>query len=158
MPGAPGRLVIPRGLWHEITAHLQRCLPEEGCGLLGGQLSPAGDALVSLVLPVENILHSPTRFRMQPAAQVHAILALEALGLELLAIFHSHPRGPQLPSPTDRAEFAYPGVLSLILYPHSPFAAPPDARGWQGRAFQIDAVNHPDAAIQEVSLVVEIPL
>jgi proteasome lid subunit RPN8/RPN11 len=31
-----------------------------------------------------------------------------------LGIYHSHPHGPAEPSPTDIAEFAYPGVFYLI--------------------------------------------
>lgn len=103
---------IPPELRNVVVKHLAACLPEEGCGLLAGR-----GGLCSLVVPVENELHSPTAFRMNPQEQLQAFLRIEDKGLELLAIFHSHPRGPQAPSPTDLAEFAYPEALSIIAVP-----------------------------------------
>lgn len=158
MTDAPTRLVIPNDLWQEITAHVQMCLPEEGCGLLGGTRSEDGGGIVSAVLPVENALHSAVRYRMEPAAQLQAFYALEERGLEMLAIFHSHPQGPEHPSPTDLSEFAYPGVLSLILYLPGGSGAQPSARDWLGRAYRIDGLNDRSAAASEVSLAIEIPL
>ncbi len=148
----PTRLEIAEEYWQNMLAHLQNCLPEEGCGLLGGRLRGAGEELtarVSMVLPVENELHSPTRFRMDPARLVQAFYTLEEQGLELSAIFHSHPTGPQIPSPTDRGEFAYPGVLAVICSR----AAPSADDDWVVRAFQITGIFDPNAAINEVSLL-----
>jgi len=89
--------------------HLEGCLPEEGCGLVGGR-----DGRATLILPVENELHSPVRFLMKPIDQFRAMERIEGEGLELAAIFHSHPNGPDHPSPTDLTEFYYPGSLVLI--------------------------------------------
>lgn len=105
-------LRIPAALRDEMLAHLASCLPEEGCGLLGGQ-----GEFCSLIVPISNQLHSPTGFRMDPQEQLQAFLLFEDQGLELTAIYHSHPRGPRVPSMTDLAEFAYPGVISLICVP-----------------------------------------
>jgi proteasome lid subunit RPN8/RPN11 len=93
----------------QITAHLENCLPEEACGLVGG----LGDQ-ARLILPVENELHSPVRFFMRPIDQFKAMQRIEDSGLELVGIFHSHPNGPARPSQTDLAEFFYPGTLALI--------------------------------------------
>lgn len=131
MDAYPSQLFLSHVLWQQMVAHAQACLPEEACGVLGGSLPAAGEpAAPLLALPVENELHSPVRFRMAPTAQLQAFYALEEQGLELLAVFHTHPRGPEQPSPTDLAEFAYPGVLSLILFPRP-------GSGWQVRAFAI---------------------
>jgi proteasome lid subunit RPN8/RPN11 len=107
----------------QITAHASACLPEEACGLIGGT---ADKALVAQ--PITNELHSPVRFRMDPAEQLQAFLQFESQGLDLLAIYHSHPNGPPHPSPTDIEEFLYPGVLYLILSPGPP--------GWQVRELE----------------------
>jgi proteasome lid subunit RPN8/RPN11 len=74
------------------------------------------------------------------------MLEIEGQGLELLAIIHSHPAGPDQPSATDRAEFAYPGVLSLILFPGS------GPGGWRARAFAIEGVLSGQSPVREVHL------
>ncbi len=119
-----------------MLEHVLACLPEEACGILGGQ---AGR--VQVVVPVTNQLHSPVRFRMASEEQLRAFQFLEDQGLEMLAFFHSHPAGPSSPSATDLAEFAYPGVLAIIWSP--------GADGWQARAFQVD-----DGTICEVPFVI----
>lgn len=109
-----------------MCAHAAACLPEEACGILVGQGSRA-----EKVIPVTNELHSPVRFRMAPLEQLDALIWLEDRGLDLLAIFHSHPTGPAMPSETDIAEFYYPGSAVIILSPADPV--------WQLRAFRIES-------------------
>ena len=110
--------------YHHMLAHVQACLPEEACGLLGGRAGAS-----AAVQPVTNALHSPVRFSMEPKEQLQAMLWLEEQGLDLLGIFHSHPTGPDHPSATDVAEFLYPGVLVLIWSP--------EGAGWQVKAYDI---------------------
>ena len=52
---------------------------------------------------------------MEPTQQIKSMLNIEAKGLTLLAIFHSHPHGPQTPSETDIAKAYYPEVVHLII-------------------------------------------
>jgi len=68
---------------------------------------------------------------MEPYELLAAFNQFETSGLDLLAIFHSHPAGPSQPSPTDIAQFAYPGVAIIIIAP--------EKDGWQVRVFQIEA-------------------
>ncbi len=116
---------IPAEMVNQILSHVQEGVFEERCGLIGGI---AGEA--HLFIPTTNVLHSPTRFRMDPTEQWQAFQTFEARGLDLIAIVHSHPGGPSTPSPTDLAEFTYPGVLYLI--------ASPATNGWQLHAFWLD--------------------
>lgn len=109
----------------QILAHLEACLPEEGCGILGG---PPGICTVAYM--VTNDQHSPTSFLMNPHEQLQAFLQLEELDLELNAILHSHPRGPQTPSLTDVDAFAYTGAISLICVPQD--------EDWIIRGFEIN--------------------
>jgi proteasome lid subunit RPN8/RPN11 len=95
--------------WEQMLDHVSRMDPEEACGLAAGK-----DRLTMRIYPVENALHSTVRFRMEPQEQVDAILEMEELGWEMLAIFHSHPAGPPAPSPTDVAEVAFPDAVNLI--------------------------------------------
>lgn len=141
MNETPLRMTLSQRHYQAMLAQVQANAPEEACGLLGGRLE-GGEAQVETVLPVENALHSPFRFRMAPEAQLQGFHRLEAEGLELVAIFHSHPTGPDHPSPTDLEEFAYPGVVSVIWYP--------DVRGWQFRGFSLD-----NRKVREVVIVLE---
>lgn len=84
--------------------------PEEACGLLAGKGN-----LITQVFPVENILHSPTRYRMEPQQQLLTFQHIESLELELIAIYHSHPAGPAYPSPTDISEAYYPELAYIII-------------------------------------------
>jgi proteasome lid subunit RPN8/RPN11 len=77
---------------------------------------------------------------MAPAAQLAALQRIETLGLELVGIVHSHPSGPRHPSPTDMAEFYYPGVPALIV-------SPSPAGGWQAGAFQIETTGYRSIAL-----------
>lgn len=120
-----------------MLEHVLRCLPEEACGLLAGR----GDE-VSRVLPVSNVLRSPFRFRMEPRAQLEAMQAIEGEGLEMLGIYHSHPRGPAGPSPIDLAEAAYPEALHLIWWPGK--------GGWEVRAYEFQGED-----VHPVDLLVE---
>lgn len=118
-----------------MLRHVLECYPEEACGLIGGE-----GAQARLVLPVVNALHSPTAFRMDPAGQIEAFWKLDGTGLDLTAIYHSHPLGPAMPSPTDLAEFAYPGAACLIW-------SPAGEGGWQVRAFALDAAGSREIAL-----------
>lgn len=131
------RLRIPLHLWQAMQMHVQACLPEEACGLLGGRRG-----VVSVAIPVENVAHSPVRYRMEPQAQVRHLLELEAEGLDLLAIYHSHPHGPPTPSETDRQELYNPGTPVLVWCSGS--------RGWHARAFDFNGPS-----IVEVTLEVD---
>lgn len=103
-------LSIPPPILEQVFFEVITHLPEEACGLLAGN-----NNLVSQILPIENILHSPVRYRMDPQQQLAAFQRIDNLGLELLAIYHSHPDGPATPSTTDIAEAYYPEVVYMII-------------------------------------------
>jgi len=87
--------------------------PEEACGLLSGQIE-VGIYRVAAVIPATNELHSPVRYRLDPHEQIAAFNQIDAEGLDLVGIYHSHPAGPPGPSPTDIAEAFYPEAVYLI--------------------------------------------
>jgi proteasome lid subunit RPN8/RPN11 len=130
----PGTLRLSRLHLKKIRQHLEACLPEEGCGLIAGLLDTA-----EFVLPVRNELHDPVRFRMDPVEQLEKMIWIEDQGLEILAIFHSHPAGPGYPSETDIAEFAYPGTITII--------GSKEYGVWQFSAFEIE-----DRSYKEIEL------
>ena len=96
------RLTITVRQVNEIIEYINRHVPLEACGLLAGK-----NDRVEKVLFVKNQAQSPVRFVMDPYDQLKAFDWIDDNGLDLLAIFHSHPAGPEIPSPTDIAEAAY---------------------------------------------------
>jgi proteasome lid subunit RPN8/RPN11 len=92
-------LYVPRRLLEETQAHLRREFPKEGVGLWGGRRE------VERVLPLPNVHPNPlSAYLAEPLSLLKALKALEEEGMALLAIYHSHPRGPAFPSPKDLQE------------------------------------------------------
>jgi proteasome lid subunit RPN8/RPN11 len=104
-------LKLRQGDWDQMREHVQQALPEEACGLLGGK-----NDISQVVYKIANELKSPVRFRMNAHDQIQALLQIEESGLDLLAIYHSHPAGPAYPSQTDLGELTYPDVPYLIWH------------------------------------------
>lgn len=104
--------------------HVAQFYPLEACGLLAGRRG-----CVERVIPINNILMSPSRYLMNPQQQLQVFNDLEANGQELLAIYHSHPDGPAYPSKTDISQAYYPDAYYIIWNQI-------DSR-WDCHAFQI---------------------
>jgi [CysO sulfur-carrier protein]-S-L-cysteine hydrolase len=104
------RLVVSKKQLAVILDHVDSCLPEEGCGILGGKGS-----VVKQVIPVTNQLHSAKGFFMTPQEQFLAMKGLEENGYEMIAIYHSHPTGGYSPSQVDIKNHFYPGDYQVIL-------------------------------------------
>lgn len=105
---------LPAALYEEMIRHVAAHFPEEACGLLAG-LFDGPTARVTQLLPIENMLHSPVAYEMEPLEQIRAMIAIESEGLELVSIFHSHPAGPARPSPSDVAQAYYPDAAYVII-------------------------------------------
>lgn len=116
-------LTISLNLLVQMQSHLQSCLPNEGCGLVLGSGKNA-----SIVLPITNVLASQTRFRMDALELLAALRKMEEDDLSLVAVFHSHPTGESLPSPTDLEEYLHPESAMLI------FSQPGE---WKMSAFKV---------------------
>lgn len=117
-------LSISRILFDAVLDHLRAVYPEEGCGIIAGRDSEGAIVAVA-VYPVVNQLHSRTEYAMDPRQQVETMLTIAAAGLEMVAVFHSHPYGPAGPSATDIARAYYPEALQLIVSfarPEAPLA------------------------------------
>ena len=103
-------LEIPQTIQDEVNRYLLTQLPEEACGFLSG----AGQ-LVSEFHPIENELHSPNAYRMNPSEQIQTMIRVEERNLEILAIIHSHPHGPAQPSSVDLREASWDGMPYIIV-------------------------------------------
>jgi proteasome lid subunit RPN8/RPN11 len=112
-----------------LLAHARRELPNESCALLSGDRA-AGH--VTSMHPARNLRASPYRYEVDPHDLVRIVHAIERRGHDLVAIFHSHPAGPAVPSATDVREARY-GVVHLI--------AGPPRDGSTLRAWRIEGTN-----------------
>ncbi|MBI3299393.1 MAG: M67 family metallopeptidase [Elusimicrobia bacterium] len=131
--GVPVILELRPAELEAIRAHAERAHPEECCGLLAGRLpadfgSPAARLSATESVPLENKAASyrTNRFTFDPLAQAKAERALEARGLAVLGVYHSHPDAPAWPSPYD-LENAWPSYAYLIV---SSGRGAGDARVW----------------------------
>lgn len=121
-------LVLSHNQWATIGAHLTAGLPNEACGLL------AGAGQVEKIYCITNAHPTPSHYEMEPTELHAAILEMEEKRWDLLGIFHSHPNGPAIPSPTDVAQAYYPDSAYLIFTPTNQPGSP---SYWQGSAFEI---------------------
>jgi proteasome lid subunit RPN8/RPN11 len=99
----------------EIHMHGESAYPEEGAGLLLGNLEGARKC-VSAVMKLANAREDSARhnrYLVTPQDYLNGELEAERLGLQVLGVFHSHPDHPNLPSEFDR-EWAMPWFSYLI--------------------------------------------
>lgn len=133
MSDAPSaaRLTIPRPMAEGLLELAREELPNEACALLGGDAS-TGQALS--LHPTRNREASPSRYSVHPDDLVRITFALEDVGQDLLAIFHSHTHTPAVPSPTDLRAARYPDAFYLLASLTDPAARPDEAlRAWRIR-------------------------
>jgi proteasome lid subunit RPN8/RPN11 len=76
-------------------------------------------------------------YEIDPHDLVRALPQMDERGEELVAVYHSHPRSPAYPSPTDRAESVdhrgeprFPGAVYVLV---SLLAAEPEVRAFRIR-------------------------
>jgi proteasome lid subunit RPN8/RPN11 len=93
-----------------IIEHARRGYPAEVCGLVAGR-----DGVATAAHPGRNISPTPADTYELDHDTLARVFDFEDAGLELVAIYHSHPHGPDRPSPTDIASAAYPDSVHLIV-------------------------------------------
>lgn len=113
-------LTVSRAQLGQMIAQARADAPLETCGLLAGR-----EGRATRVIPVPNALRSRVAYRMDDQGLVDAMMACD---FEPLAIYHSHPQGPPVPSPTDVAESYYPDSVYIII---SLAQEPPSVRAFR---------------------------
>jgi proteasome lid subunit RPN8/RPN11 len=108
------RLQLPRKLREEMIAHAKSEVPNECVGLLAGVVE-GGMGVVKARYPLVNAAASPVEFLSQPESMFAAYRSMHAHGLDILAIYHSHPISAPIPSRTDLARNYSPDVLNFII-------------------------------------------
>jgi proteasome lid subunit RPN8/RPN11 len=119
-------LEIPEDLLSRVIEHARRESPLESCGILAGK-----DGIITKVYSMENTEKSSSSYLMAPEEQLKVFREVEEAGLEVSAIYHSHPHSPAFPSQRDVDYAFYPASLILIISLMDPKAP-------QVGAFQIE--------------------
>ena len=74
-----------------------------------------------------NSAASPTEYLSDARAMFGAVRDMRPLGLEIVAVYHSHPTSPPIPSRTDLERNYSPDVMNFII---SLQDGEPQMRGW----------------------------
>jgi proteasome lid subunit RPN8/RPN11 len=128
-------LILTTEQWQIMRLHVDADAPVEACGLLAGK-----DSRVQSVHMIRNQAKSPARYVMDPREQLNAFEWIDSNNSDLLAIYHSHPAGPETVSATDIEEAAYPVVY--IVWSRTD-------GDWKARAFWIE-----NGTVSDVPLLV----
>ncbi|MDX1592783.1 MAG: M67 family metallopeptidase [Gammaproteobacteria bacterium] len=103
-------LALPRCTVNRLLEVAQAHPGVEVCGFV----VRAGDSCA--VRSVSNVAGDPARrFEMDPAGMIDAFRHEREDGEEIVAIYHSHPSGPSLPSALDRELAYYPELPYLVI-------------------------------------------
>lgn len=121
---ATARLQIPQTIFDAMIAHARREMPNECCGLLGGDPKTG---LASQLYLLVNELRSPTRYRSEPRSMFEAVRDMRDRDIDIVAVYHSHPTSAPIPSKTDLAESYSTDVPNLII---SLQQEKPEVRAW----------------------------
>ncbi|HEV2488445.1 MAG TPA: M67 family metallopeptidase [Candidatus Acidoferrales bacterium] len=90
-----------------------RELPKvECCGLLAGS-----DGVITRAYPATNSLASTTAYEIAPEELFRLLKEIRAAGLQMMGIYHSHPKGENAPSARDIERAYYPDGAYLIVSP-----------------------------------------
>lgn len=117
----------------EMVAQALRSAPDEACGILAGRQTK-----VEKIIPINNVADDPTHFFFLDPQQLAQILPdLYAENLDILAYYHSHPRGNPIPSTTDIASADF-GSVHLIIGLRQDT---PQLAAWEIKNLEVDRVE-----------------
>jgi [CysO sulfur-carrier protein]-S-L-cysteine hydrolase len=130
------RLLLPRNFLEALIAQALAEQPLECCGLLAGVREQAkagekaGEPVGRVVrrYPLVNAAASPREFLSDARSLFDAHKDMRRRELDVLAVYHSHPTSPPIPSRTDLERNGMGSeVMCLIV---SLAASPPLVRAW----------------------------
>jgi proteasome lid subunit RPN8/RPN11 len=104
------KLEIPNNIFEQMLQHAKNKAPIEACGILAG-----GGGVVEKLYNLTNVDQSSDHFMMAPEEQFKVVKDIRSAGLEMLAIYHSHPETPARPSAEDIRLAFTPDVIYVIV-------------------------------------------
>lgn len=116
------RLRIDEAIVERLAGHARQCESQEACALLVGREAGGAIEVIEAAL-LANADPSPrTRYTIAPLEFLRVEREARARGLQVVGIFHSHPRGAAELSPFDR-ERAWPYYAYVVRGASGPIAA-----------------------------------
>lgn len=103
-------LQIEKKILTALLAHGRREEPNEACGYLA-----AKDGVVCRHFELRNIDAAPDHYSMDPTDQFAVIRQMREEGLQVAAVYHSHPETPARPSVEDIRLAHDPGMTYVIV-------------------------------------------
>jgi len=138
----PFQLIVPRSIYDDMIAQARSELPNECCGVFAGRVPESGvgsqesetssqrsevrsqESDTHASLPVITVVRryalvnaaaSPSEYLSDARSMFEAVRDMRGLGLEIVAIYHSHPTSAPVPSRTDLERNYSPDVMNLII-------------------------------------------
>jgi proteasome lid subunit RPN8/RPN11 len=106
---------LARGVAAEILNYARSNPNAECCGLLAGS-----QGAIKQAFPAQNVAeHLASAYEIAPKELFRIMREIRAAGLELIGIYHSHPKGDNQPSPRDVERAYYPDAAYFILSPRA---------------------------------------
>ena len=116
-------LEILTGIFNEMVEQAKAEAPIEACGILAGN-----GGRVEKLYKMTNADNSSDHFMMEPEEQFAVVKDIRSSGLEMLAIYHSHPETPTRLSAEDIRLAFTPDVVYVIVSLQD--SSRPDAKGF----------------------------
>ena len=95
-----------------MVGHCLAGLPHEACGLLVG---PYGGDEADHIFATPNAAASAMIYEIDPKEMLRADRQAQALGFDIMGVFHSHTHTDAYPSPTDVAQALDPGWHYVVV-------------------------------------------
>jgi proteasome lid subunit RPN8/RPN11 len=105
-------LRLSREIYMEMVGHCLSGLPDEACGLLAGLY---GGEEAAHIFPTQNAAASALIYEIDPKEMLGVDRAAQALGADIMGVFHSHTHTDAYPSPTDVAQALDPGWHYVLV-------------------------------------------
>lgn len=103
------KLEIPKSIFARMLEQIQAEAPIEACGILAGS-----EGRVEKLYKMTNTEARCDHYMMEPAEQFAAMKDMRTAGLEMLAIYHSHPATPARASAED-IRLAFTSDIAYVI-------------------------------------------